>query len=402
MPTSSTALAQWVTRTSQWCRRTSGRLPGAAAAPGARAALGTATLGTAALSPPAVSGAPAASSSGAAGGASGPLLVMASLPPHALLARRSHLRSTSGATELVPDWHRTGVASVGRASSPPTSIATSVGHNSDRRCAAAAEAPRCRFPPVSPRFLLAGRASASSGWRRRTRLSRRTRLGDALQPRLVSGQVVAEALDRGAGLASLEEVQKGPGGEVAPGAGEQHRLLVDRTIACLGHDPHGALDLAATRPARGGADLRQRDEAKLRSAARHELVGLADVLPLDQPRAQPLPQAEAAEHLLGRRAIGRQLRIGDRQVTEPARRQHLAGAVDQPRIGAPEHQPAAGVGEVAAGNRRAALLEQRWPFRIRGEQHVERSAVLDLRGELAGRAGADHDPVPGPLLDRKS
>lgn len=75
--------------------------------------------------------------------------------------------------------------------------------------------------------------------------------------------------------------------------------------------------------------------------------------------------------------------------------QHGAFTIDDARPGAPQHQPANGVGEARAGNGLPALFQLGRNFIVGGEQYVEGGAVDDLRVELAGGAGDDDCPVAG-------
>ena len=156
--------------------------------------------------------------------------------------------------------------------------------------------------------------------------------------------------------------------------------------------PEGAL-MGLGRP--DAHDLRQRHKSQLGVAAGHKLVSLGDALGGHQLGRHRVGQALGLEHLHAGPAVGRDLGVGDGELLEFTGGQHCALVIDKPRSGAPQHQHADGVGEVAASHRQALLDQLLRGLVISGEQHLERRAGGDLAVELAGGAGDESQRVAG-------
>ncbi|MOA00632.1 hypothetical protein D3C78_1200040 [compost metagenome] len=127
---------------------------------------------------------------------------------------------------------------------------------------------------------------------------------------------------------------------------------------------------------------------------------LGDVLAQHQAPLQGiLGDAEPGQGGQRRHAVGRGLRVGQRQVLEVGFLQHLAVAVDVAFAGRPQHQGADGIGEAAAGQRSPLALELGWGGVVGGEKDLEGRTVVDLCVELAGGAEGEQGPVSGVLLE---
>ncbi len=106
-------------------------------------------------------------------------------------------------------------------------------------------------------------------------------------------------------------------------------------------------------------------------------------------------------------AVGRSLRIGDRQAFELPCLQHVRIAVDDTWLRAPEHQGADRIGEAAAGDGETVGLELLGSIGVGREEQIEGRPLADLRVERTARARARRQRVAarglvglGKLLQR--
>ncbi len=140
---------------------------------------------------------------------------------------------------------------------------------------------------------------------------------------------------------------------------------------------------------------RTRQQAQRCRTGDHELGGLADVLAQHQPGLEFFPAADIGQGLARGLAIGRQLRVGDRQPGDRTPAQQCFAILHLRGVAAPQHQPADGIVVQGGGIGQAFRCQLARGIGVGRQQHVERRAIADLRIQLAGGRGADVDLVPG-------
>ena len=145
-------------------------------------------------------------------------------------------------------------------------------------------------------------------------------------------------------------------------------------------------------------DLRQGHKAELRVLRGDELVGLRNVFALHQLGLHGLQHAHLCERLDGSRAIRRELGVGHGDALKLAAAQNIAFLIHQPRLLAPKHQGANGVGKTAACHAQAFGLQLARRGIVRSQQHLVGCAIPDLRVQIAGGAKGQQRFVPRLLL----
>jgi hypothetical protein len=266
---------------------------------------------------------------------------------------------------------------------------------------------RSSSPRRSPRagwsqpFEIPPATAAATGWpipadRRRVRKIAAFRdwiLAQAAADPLIARYrtLVAVALDDGGRGRRLEKLQERPGGLVLLAGLQQDGLLLDRRMVGRRHDP--------TRSARLVDHLRQGDEAQLRIAGGHILVGLGNRRTLDDLGRQNIVDLQPLHRLDRCLAIGRGRGVGDGELGELVQLQHSSLGVDQARRLGIQHQATDGVGEPRAGDAQPLLLGLFRPLGVGREEHLVRRAVGHLGVELARRAEAERRGVAGLGLE---
>lgn len=188
-----------------------------------------------------------------------------------------------------------------------------------------------------------------------------------------------------------EEIEKSGGGGVVPPGLQQHGLLPDGSVEVFGYEPAG--------PPRGEGDLRERQESQVRVSGTDELVGLGDVRS-DYPSIPKLVvQLESPEDLHRRPTVGSERRVCQRDPAEVGVSEDV-GPVHPIRLDAEEHEPAHRIRPPATGNRESLPLRQLRASLVRGEEHLEGSALHDLGIELSRGPEAQERPVSGGVLER--
>jgi hypothetical protein len=175
----------------------------------------------------------------------------------------------------------------------------------------------------------------------------------------------------------------------------QHHALAQRFVQAVRQKGIGAAALHGGRQHQGISD-----DAALAAAGERELRGLGDVVAEDEMGLQPLPQAGCAQRLFGGAAIGRMLGIGDGEAADLPGLQRGADRLHprlspQRRAGGREQHDAADGIELTPVTRVAALGEAKDEGFVGGEEHLDRAALLDLAGDVAGGAEGEPHLLPG-------
>lgn len=163
--------------------------------------------------------------------------------------------------------------------------------------------------------------------------------------------------------------------------GQQEGVLPNRRVGTGRHDPAGALRHLAI-----GKYLREGNKTQLRVPGGHKLVGLRDVVTLDDSGLQVLLESQLAYRLHSRCAIGCQLGVGHGDPLELGRAQNIRFVVNKSGLLAPQHQPTRGLREAATRRVQTLFLQLVGLICIRRKQDLVGRAIADLRIQHARRA----------------